>query len=90
MKDKTGRDLRVGQVVDLHINEMMSAYVVEIHETPVADAAGRVRPPFIMLQVTIPLRADPRVGADVYIVREPEPERPKIVLDPSSTGSAVH
>ena len=78
MKDKTGREISVGCVVDVPtwaIREMLSAYVVEIREGGLVDKAGRKEPALLVLQIGIPMKISPGEPAPVYIVHESD--RPK-------------
>ena len=40
MKDKCGVDISPGDVVDLYVSDIMSAYVLEVDEGGLADANG--------------------------------------------------
>ncbi len=73
MRDKTGRELRLQQIVDIMADGMLTAIVVEVRQGGIADArTGRIEPGLVVLQVGIPIHADPGGVVPVYIVAEPE------------------
>ena len=75
MKDATGRDLAVGQIVDLLNLGTLQARVVRIEEAGLIDTGGRRRNSILILQVGIPFELEPGTQAPCYIVREAEPEK---------------
>lgn len=70
MNDKTGKSIEVGQVVDVFISDIVSAYVVEVKDGGLAGADGRVEPASLILNVALPMVLRPGQPAPVYIVRE--------------------
>ena len=93
MKDRTGKPLEVGQVVELAMYQVVSAYVAEIKDAPVALANGRIKPAQVLLQIMLPLLPDEGGMVDAYVIREsrmPKPvaneaapddkEKPKLVV----------
>lgn len=71
MKDKTGRTLSVGCLVDIIANGMLTAHVVEIREGGIIGPQGPM-PPVLILQVGIPIKLEPGENAPVYLVRDVE------------------
>ena len=70
MKDKTGREITVGCVVDILADGMLSAFVVDIKEGGLVGANGRPEPATLVLQVGIPIKLNPGQPAPCYVVRE--------------------
>ena len=76
MKDATGRDLAVGQIVDLLNTGTLQARVVRIEEAGLVESPqGRRRNSILILQVGIPFELEPGALAPVYITREAEPAK---------------
>ena len=82
MKDKLGKTLEVGQVCDIFISDIVSAFVVSIEEGTLADASGRQKPSVLLLNIAIPLKLNPGQPAHVYITRESDKPADK----PKETG----
>ena len=78
MKDAAGKTIKAGQLVDVSLLGMYHAVVVEVHESPVMVGPNRMQAPQAVIQILIPLAADPRDQIDCYIVRDAE-EKPKLV-----------
>ena len=68
MKDKTGKTLAIGDLVDIMASGMMTAHVVEIREGGILGPNGPM-PPQLILQVGIPIELAPGEEAPVYLVR---------------------
>lgn len=69
MKDKTGREIEVGQVVDVYFNDVLAAYVIEVRDGGLAGADGKTEPALLVLQIAIPMKLNPGQPAPVYIIR---------------------
>lgn len=70
MKDKCGKSLEIGQLVDVFVSDIVTAFVVDIQDGTIADANGRVQPPTLLLQIMIPMRIGPTMTAPVYVVQD--------------------
>ena len=85
MKDRTGRELRVGDIIDVQVNRMMECIVTEIHDhTVVVPKQGEV-PPYVKLQPA-PFMNVSRDGAtlqNVYVVGHIQEEPGKEDKPPS-------
>lgn len=68
MKDKCGRDLEVGQVCDVFVSDIVSAYVVRVSDGGLLGPNGP-EPALLLLQIAIPMRLQPGMPAPVYITR---------------------
>lgn len=76
IKDKCGRDLEIGQLVDVFVSDIVTAFVVDIQTGEIADANGRVQPPTLLLQIMIPMRIGPTGTAPVYVVQDSDRPKP--------------
>ena len=76
--DRTGRDLKKGQTVELNLQGMFSATVVDIRENSIAVPGRGVEPPMVVVQVIVPLYLE-RPIADLYVISEPQPKKPELV-----------
>lgn len=75
MNDKTGREVRKGQLVDILINDILRAFVIEVKEETIIAQHGKKPMAQLMLNIAIPVTLNIGQEAPVYIVREaPEPE----------------
>lgn len=73
MLDKTGRLLKVGQVVDVYISDVMKAVVIEINEGTLCGPGGRPSQPMLRLSTPVHIELDhPNGRAPVYILAEPK------------------
>lgn len=79
MKDKCGRDIEVGAVVDVFISDIVSAYVVKIEEGGIIGPNGP-QPALLLLQIAIPMRLNPGQPAPCYVVRQSDKPNPEEVL----------
>ncbi len=70
MKDKCGREIEVGQVVDVFVSDIVSAYVLEIKNGGLAGSDGKIEPAMLILNIGLPMRLSPGASAPVYIVRD--------------------
>lgn len=75
MKDKTGRDLEPGQLVDLFAEGMLTAVVVKIEEPGLIESGGRRMNSILIVQVGIPFELEPGAQAPVYITKQADPAR---------------
>lgn len=71
--DKTGRKLKVGQVVDIMLIGMFRGQVVEIQDNTIVSPAVQIPPHATVQVITTPLMAPDGSIPDVYIVQEPDP-----------------
>lgn len=75
MKDATGRELEISQVVDCYAEGMLSAVVLRIEEGGLIGEDGRPRPALLIVQVGIPFQAAPGEPMPVYIVKPADMRR---------------
>ena len=75
MKDRTGRTIEKGQVVDIFISDIVSAVVIAVSDGGLVGPNGPA-PATLLLQVALPMKLRPGDPAQVYIVRESD--RPKL------------
>lgn len=70
MKDKLGNELEVGCVVDLLVQRMVSAYVIQIKEGGLVEGTrGAPQPAELIVQAVFPIAIIPGHPAPVYFVR---------------------
>ena len=77
MKDKCGREIEVGQVADVFISDIVSAYIIQVDQGGIADAQGRVSQPTVVLQIVIPMRVNPNLPVPIYVTRESDKPKEK-------------
>ena len=77
IRDKCGREIEVGQVADVFISDIVSAYIVQVDEGGIADAHGRVSPATVVLQIVIPMRVNPDQPVPIYVTRESDKPKGK-------------
>ena len=80
MKDKCGREITVGCVVDLHVNGIVSAFVVEVKNGGLIGQDGRPEPAVLVCNITVPLKFRPGQPANCYVVQlseQPVAEEPE-------------
>jgi hypothetical protein len=85
--DRTGRKLKVGQIVDVFMAGMFNGKILDIKETSIALGPGQTIHPHVV--ITIP--ATPFIGpdgkvSDVYIIQEADPRDPVVINAESKTG----
>ena len=80
MKDKCGKTIGEGQVCDVFISDIVSAYIVKVDEGGIADAHGRVAPATVVLQIVIPMRVNPDQPVPIYVTRESDKPKEKQVV----------
>lgn len=74
-QDKTGRKLKIGQVVDVVMLGTFHGRVIDIKDTPIALSPNQVLPPHVVIQImSTPYIAQNGAVADVYILQEPDPK----------------
>lgn len=81
MKDATGRDIEVGAVVDILVDEMLHALVIEASDGGILDGGGQPQPAKLVLNIQIPITLNPGQLAPVYLIRAPKPKADKPKLD---------
>ena len=82
MFDRSGRELKVGQTIDIHLNGMYTGTIVDIREIPIAVTKNQLTPPQIAIQLVLTHVPNDGRNAGVYVIAEPETsqEKPKIEL----------
>ncbi len=75
MQDKTGRELHVGDWVDLFISDIVTAFVASCEEGGLAGPNGQIQPAMLILQIHIPMKMNPGQRAPVYLVKQGEEEK---------------
>lgn len=74
LTDKQGNPLGIGDVVDIHINDVMTAVVTEITEGGLVDGEGHISLAMLKVTVPIPIRLNPGQPAPVYLLKKAEPK----------------
>lgn len=74
MKDRTGRTLEVGQTVDILVQGMCTAYVMDVRDAALVGPTGETAERHLLLSVAVPVRVAANGVAPVYIVRQVEKE----------------
>lgn len=73
--DKTGRKLKIGQVVDVVMLGTFHGKVIDIKEVPFALSSTQTLSPHAVIQIiTTPYIDKNGAVADVYILQEPDPK----------------
>lgn len=81
MRDMAGRDLKEGQTVDICLQGMFHATVVGVRELPTMVNPTQMAPPQIIIQVIIPMTAEPNGTVEgVYVVRQADEKKPNLTL----------
>ena len=75
MKDRTGRDLEVAQVVELFAQGMLEAVVVRVENGGLIGPDGRQQPAILIVQVDIPFELNPGDLAPVFITKQADMRR---------------
>lgn len=74
--DKTRRKLRIGQVVDVVMLGTFHGMVMDIKESPIILSQTQQLPPHVVIQIiSTPYIAPDGSVADVYILKEPDPQK---------------
>lgn len=74
MQDRTGRELKKGQSVDILLNGMFTGVIIDIREVPIAVTKDRLAPPQLAIQLIVQHVPATGSNAGVYIVGEPSDE----------------
>ena len=82
MFDRVGKELRLGQSIDIHLNGMYTGTIIDIREIPLAVSKNQLAPPQIAIQMVLTHVPKDGRNCGVYVVAEPEAstEKPKIEL----------
>ena len=70
MLDKTGRQIKPHQLVDIYIQDVLSAFVIEVHEETLVAVHGDRPKAQLLLNIAIPITLNVGQTAPVYIVRQ--------------------
>lgn len=79
--DKTGRKLKLGQLVDIPANSMMTGQVIEINESTLALPGNQQAQPYVIVQlmpVQMRLARKPNgdlIVPDAYVVADAPPQK---------------
>lgn len=73
--DKTGKELRKGQLVDVVLNGVFSGVIIDIKEKAIAINRSQMAPPQIAIQVLVQHVPNDGVHTGVYVIQEPETEQ---------------
>lgn len=77
--DKTGRKLKVGQMLDTFCLGMFQGKLIAIKEAPIVISKSQQIQPHIAIQIVItPFVAPDGSVPDVYIIGEPDPNDPLV------------
>lgn len=78
--DKTGRKIKVGQMVDVMLFGMFQGKILAIKEKPFLISPQQQINPHIVIACTITPFVHPSGGVpDVYIIGEPDPKDPLVI-----------
>lgn len=82
MFDRCGREIKLGQQVDINLNGTYTGIVVDIKEIPMVVAQGKMAPPQIAIQLILTHLPHDGKNCGVYVISEPEAAQaqPKIEL----------
>jgi hypothetical protein len=69
LMDKTGRNLRVGQLVDCFLMGRFTGEVVAIEEGSALIGNGPKRPPMVAVSIAVPFPVQRNTCSHVYIVK---------------------
>jgi hypothetical protein len=87
--DKTGRKVKVGQVVDVMMLGMFQGQVVKIVDQLIALPDNSNIPPHIIIQIIATPHIHPNgVTPDVYIIAQPDPKAESNLITGDSDGKA--
>lgn len=70
MFDRTGREVKLGQLVEINLSGMYRAIVVNIHEVQLAVSEKKMAPPQVKLQIILDHMPEDGRTTDFYIVGE--------------------
>ncbi len=76
MKDKTGKSLTQGQIVDVFVSDILAAFVLSVEEGIVAGPDGKTNKPKLVLQIVLNIPVTNGVGP-CYILQDAEKIEPK-------------
>jgi len=75
MFDKTGRELGLGDVVDVVVDDpVMSGVIVEVSDGGMLGGDGRPIPAKIVISVPVRIEITPGAPAPVYCIRKSKPK----------------
>lgn len=78
--DKTGRKIKVGQIVDVQLMGMFQGKVFKIVEAPISIPGGNQIHPHVAVQLYSTPQIMPNgMTWDVYIIGEPDPKDPLVI-----------
>lgn len=85
--DKTGRKLKIGQIVDVVMLGTFSGKVVSIKDKAIVLSASQQLPAHIVIQMPVTPYIQPDgMVTDVYITAEPDPKDPIVIAAEKSAG----
>ena len=87
--DKTGRKIKIGQIVDVFMLGIYQAKIIDIKEQPLVLSPQQQIPPHIVLAASItPYINQQGYVPDVYIIADPDPKDP-LVKEAESKGGRI-
>lgn len=89
MKDATGREIRVGDIVHIPINRMVECIVTQIHDSPLITPEGQM-PPRVVIQPSpfMNISQDGVTHRNIYVVGNIEDDA-KVDGKPMSKSSKL-
>lgn len=85
VNDKTGRKLKIGQILDVVMLGTFQGKLVRINSESIVLAPGQQSPPHVVIQIiTTPLVHPSGLVPDVYIIGDPDPNDPLVKNDKES------
>lgn len=73
MRDKTGKEIKVGSLVDIPVYRMATGLVVKVSDSALEIPGQGIMPPHIVLQIQVTIPAGPSLGIGCYVVQDPPP-----------------
>lgn len=88
IRDKTGRKLKIGQIVDVLMVGMFHGRVVAIKDSAIALSPNQsIQPHVVVTIISTPFIRPDGLVDDVYIIGEPDPNDP---LLKDTEGKIIH
>ena len=80
MLDRTGRTVSIGETVDIILNGVFQAIVVDIKDVPMILPNGQKQPPQVLLAVSLAHVPQDGKHCGFYIVGQSQPQEPGKLL----------
>jgi hypothetical protein len=78
--DKTGRKLKVGQMVDIPVFAVLTGKVMVIKEHAIALSANQVIPPHVVIALNLTPGIHPNgMVSEIYVTQDADPKDPLVI-----------